>query len=66
VAGKIKQTIDKIIEERSRGNEVIRNTTRTKLIIKGINPNKYTAESEDNPEILTRLQQIANEMSIKL
>jgi hypothetical protein len=66
VAGKINQIIDKIIEERSKGNETIRNSTRAKLILKGFNPEKYSIASEDTPEIISRLQQIAIEMGVKL
>jgi hypothetical protein len=66
VAGKIKQTIEKIIEQRSKGNQTIRNTTEVKLILKGINPDKYTQDSPDNPEILAKLQQIASEMGVNL
>jgi hypothetical protein len=66
VAGKIKQTIEKIIEQRSKGNQTIRNTTEVKLILKGINPDKFTADSPDNPEILAKLQQIASEMGVNI
>jgi hypothetical protein len=66
VAGKIKQLIDKIIEERAKGNETIRHTTRTKLLLKGINPDSYTVISEDNPEMMSKLQQIAIEMGVKI
>jgi hypothetical protein len=66
VAGKIKQTIERIVEERSKGSETIKNTTRTKLILKGININAYTENSEDNSEVMARLQIIAGEMGVKL
>jgi hypothetical protein len=66
VAGKIKLVIDKIIEERSKGNETIRNITRAKLMLKGINPEGYTIISNDDPEVLARLSQIAVEMGVKL
>jgi hypothetical protein len=66
VAGKIKKIIDRIIADRAKGSELIRNTTRTKLILKGINPDKFTDASEDSPDTLAKLQQIAVEMGIKL
>lgn len=66
MAGKIKQVIDRIIEERAKGNDTIRHTTRTKLLLKGINPDSYSITSEDNPEIITKLQQIAIEMGVKI
>jgi hypothetical protein len=66
VAGNIKQLIDRIVAERSKGNETIRNTTIAKIMLKGINPDKYTAQSPDNPEIIARLQQIASDMGVKI
>jgi len=64
MAGKIKQIIDRVIEARSHGNATIAMTTRTKLILKGINPDKFSASSEDNPLILDKLKQIAKEMGL--
>jgi hypothetical protein len=66
VAGKIKLIIEKIIEERARGNDTIRNTTRAKLVLKGFNPDSFTIKSEDDPEIISSLQKIAVEMGVKL
>jgi hypothetical protein len=66
VAGKIKQIINKIIAERSKGNETLKATTRTKLILKGINVNNFNEKSEDDPVIITKLQEIAKEMSVQL
>lgn len=66
MAGKIKQTIDKIVAERSKGSEVIKSTTRTKIMLKGINIASYNEKSEDNPEVLAKLQRIAVEMGVKL
>lgn len=36
MAGQIKMLIDEIITERSKGNSTIAMTTRTKILIKGI------------------------------
>jgi hypothetical protein len=66
VAGKIRQIIDKIIEERAKGSEIIRNSTRTKLILKGFNPDKFNGTTEDKPEMIARLQKIAVEMGVKI
>ena len=62
--GKIKLTIDSIVEKRSRGNPVLANTTRTKLIMKGIDISKYTATSEDDPAVLAKLDVIAKELGV--
>ncbi|KLK87392.1 hypothetical protein SZ63_10940 [Methanoculleus sediminis] len=66
MAGKIKQMIEKIIEERSNGNEVLKSTTRTKLIIKGYNPDTWTSRSEDDPTKIAELKQIARDMGVNL
>ncbi|SDK27276.1 hypothetical protein [Methanoculleus thermophilus] len=62
----IKRMIDLIIEKRSNGNEVLKNTTRTKLIIKGFNPDRWTSQSEDDPAKIAELKQIARDMGIEL
>jgi len=66
VAGKISQIINKIVEERAKGSDTIRSTTRTKLLLKGINVSLYDEKSEDNSQVIEKLQQIAVEMGVKL
>lgn len=66
MAGKIIQMIDKLIELKSGGNTTVATTTRTKLILKGINPNNYNSGSDDDPEVIAKIQSIATEMGIKL
>jgi len=64
MSGKIKLLIEEIIEKRSKGNLVLANTTRTKIVLKGIDPNKYTSASEDDPAVIAKLQNIAKEMGL--
>ncbi len=66
MAGKIKQLIDQIVEQRSAGDETIARTTRTKLVLKGINPSDYTASSADDPSVVQQLRDIANQLGIEL
>ncbi len=66
MAGQIKRMIDAIIRQRSNGNPVLENTTRTKLIIKGFHPDKYTAASEDDPAKIAELKEIAKDMGVTL
>lgn len=49
--GEIKRLIDTIIAQRSNGNEIMIQTTKTKMILKGINPTKYDNSSADNAVI---------------
>ncbi len=64
MAGEIHRMINTIIQKRSNGNEAIMSTTKTKLIIKGINPNKFNATTQDDPIIIDKLKTIANEFGI--
>ncbi len=64
MTGQIKAMIDRVIEARSKGNPTIVQTTKTKLAIKGINPDNYTSSSPDDPAVLARLREIAAEMGI--
>lgn len=66
LAGKIKGMIDQLIQEKSKGNQVIANCIRTKLILKGIAVNKYTLSSPDEPEIIENISKIAKEFGITL
>lgn len=57
--------IDEIIRQRSRGNPAIKEMTIAKLILKGINPNKFHESSPDDAIIIKRLTNIAKELNIK-
>jgi hypothetical protein len=56
MAGKIKQLIEGIIAERSKGNEMLAKVVKTKLILKGINPAHYSDQSYDDPAIIRKLE----------
>jgi hypothetical protein len=66
MAGKIKQMLDKIIEKRSNGNAALVKVTKTKLVIKGINPDNFTAQSPDDPQIMLKVRQVASELGIEV
>lgn len=66
MAGQIRKAIDKIVNEKSRGNQTIASTVRTKMILKGISVDKYTPASPDDPEVMKKLQAVAAEYGIKL
>jgi len=63
MAGKIKQMIDTIIAQRSKGNSMLVGVVKTKLMLKGIDPNKFTAQSPDDPAILAKLEAIGRELA---
>ena len=64
LAGKIKQMIDKIVAERSNGEPLLAAVTETKLVLKGVDPKKYTAISEDDREIIGKLREIAKDLGV--
>lgn len=65
LAGKIKEMVDEIIRQRSKGNTAIKEMTIAKLILKGINPNKFHEDSPDDVIIIKKLASIAKELKIK-
>ena len=60
--GKVKQMIDSILEQRSKGDPVLLRTTKIKLMLKGINPDNFTLQSEDDPVILEKLNKLMGEL----
>ncbi|MCA1064376.1 hypothetical protein QTG56_22415 (plasmid) [Rossellomorea sp. AcN35-11] len=62
--GKAKAIIDKIIQDRSKGNPTLEKTTRTKLTLKGINPDKFTSSTPDDPAVITKLESLAKELGV--
>jgi len=65
LAGKIKEIIDRIIQERSKGNPAIAEMTKAKFILKGVNPNKFSKCSEDDPVIIEKLITIARQLNAR-
>lgn len=66
MAGKIKTIIDIIVEKRSNGNSTIANLTKSKMVMKGINPEKYGADSADDPQVIEKLLVLAKELNVTI
>lgn len=66
MAGQIKSAIDRIIEQRARGNPTIASTTKTKFILRGVNPDRFNASSPDDAAILAKIRSIAVEMGVNI
>ncbi len=62
MAGKIKQMIDSIISQRSKDNPMLVGVIKSKLMLKGIDPNKFTATSDDDPAIIAKLETVMKEL----
>ena len=58
--------LDEVVEKRARGNPTIRSITVTKLVLKGIDPDKFNASSPDDAEVIARVRQIAAEFGVSL
>ncbi len=66
LAGAIKKALNRIIEVRGRGDHVFIEGTRTKLILMGLNPDRFTATSPDDPVTLQKVRKVAGELGVEL
>jgi hypothetical protein len=66
MAGQIKDMIEAIITKRSGGNPTIESTTKTKLILKGLDPKRFDRASPDDPAIVAKVRAIAAEMGVSV
>jgi len=66
MAGKIKKMLDEIVAVKSGGHPTLMITAKTKLILKGLNPDKYDARSEDDPNIMKKVITTAREMGVAI
>jgi hypothetical protein len=64
--GKTRQIIDRILAVRSGGNPVIAGNIKTKLMLKGVNPDSYFDDTVDNPITVERLRSLAAQMGVDL
>lgn len=62
MAGKIKQMIDTIINQRAKDNPMLSGVIKTKLMLKGIDPGKFTATSPDDPAIIAKLEAVIRDL----
>jgi len=56
--------IDSLLEQRSKGSPTVLMTTKTKLILKGLNPDKFTSTSPDDADVMARVRAVAAELGI--
>jgi len=62
MAGIIKRMIEVIVAERSKGNEMLAKAVKTKLVLKGINPAHYSDQSDDDPAIIKKLENMLQDL----
>ena len=56
--------LQRIITQKSKGNAVIANSIKTKIILKGIAVDKYTPSSPDDPAVIAKVRDIAKEFGV--
>ncbi len=66
MAGTVKRVLDAIIAVRGRNNVTFIEATRAKLILKGMNPAKFTESTPDDPAAVARARQLAAEFGVQL
>jgi len=64
-AGNIRKIIDAIIVRKGKGEPLLIINLKKKLVLKGINPAKYSYETIDDPVVLRKLQELINEIGLK-
>lgn len=64
--GQIKRMVDAILEQRSKGNPTLFLTTKTKLVLKGVNPDRFSITSPDDPALIEKVRVIAEELGVAI
>ena len=66
MAGQIKLMIDSLLAQRSKGNQTLLFATRTKLTLKGLNPDRFNSSSPDDPAVIAKVKSFAAELGVRL
>ena len=64
MAGQIHNMIQKVITQKSRGNQIIAKSIKTKMILKGIAVDKYTPSSPDDAAVMQKIRDMAKEFGV--
>ncbi len=64
--GKTKLILDSIITQRSGGDPMIAKVIKTKLMLKGINPDAHSLDSPDDPNLVKKLLELARKLGVKI
>jgi len=56
--------LDEIVQKKSGGKTALANVAATKLILKGLDPEKFNVFSPDDPVIIARVAAVAHEMGL--
>ncbi len=64
MAGQIRRALDSIISRRAHGDPTLVTTTKTKILLKGVDPDRFDAHSPDDPVVLAKVQAIARDLGV--
>jgi len=62
--GNVKRMIDSIVQQRAKGNPTLIASTRTKLILKGVNPDQFSDTSPDDAVMIGKVRAIGAELGV--
>lgn len=62
--GRTKRILDRILEQRSAEGPARTMALRTKLLLRGIDPENFTARTPDDPAVLRQVREIARRMGL--
>jgi hypothetical protein len=58
MAGEVKRLIEELMRVRSKGNPALEPFVRVHLILNGIHPDEYTADSPSDPDLEQTLEKM--------
>ncbi len=64
MTGRTHRLLEAIIDKKAQGNPTLISVTKTKLILKGINPNHFGPTTPDDPSTLKRVEKLATRLGI--
>ena len=66
MSGTIERLISSIINQKAKGDPTMEKLMRIKLLLKGIDANKFSSNSPDDPAVIDKLYRIAADFGIQL
>jgi hypothetical protein len=64
MTGTAKKLIDRLLDEKAKGDKVLENGIRVKLMLKGIRVEKWTSGSEDDPVVIDKIKGVLLEFGV--
>ena len=64
--GNTRMILDCIITQRAGGDPAVAKSMRAKLVLKGIDPDRYSYDTPDDPQVLERVKDLANAYGIAI